>query len=695
MSDLKTLNTIDTSPFKRLVLNLGATPTAFTEGMTYYEILAWLVDFMEKQIIPLTNEAIEQFNILKDYVEHYFDDLDLQEEVNTKLDEMAESGQLSEIVTEYLNAKSILAYNTKADMKAAVNIIDGSFLATYGDTTLNDSYVRFYKAREILNTDVVDDVNIIALADEDLVAELIPDRRVANIESQVNNIASTQDELIGRSRVVEPACDLIYDINDTDIPQGCAMIGNTLYSCERGSDNVTGKIVTYNIAESTYLTTYSSLRIWHGGDATALNNKVYIASATTTSNKAITVFDPANQSITDLTPFSTSEKALLGGIAEHNNKLLCKLENDSNLDQLLTAEYYLYDPTANTSVAYTISNPYGLPVNYWGSTQSTVCNGNKYYVMTSNPNSIIECILDDTNHTITVNAIYSLPLIDSRGLTIGELQGLAMNPNAENEMIITSYIKDNGIDNLHTTKVYRLNLVNGNPNNLIKFDTANMYENGHQTIYLNGTSTSLLENGTTTYPFKTASRAISAATHASKEWNTINLISVTGNGTYQLPKLFNKKFTLQAGTGVTFNFTQATHCIINFLSTTTRPTVVFDPNFGAGQIQDNSNILFRNVVLQNGAHNVTIKNSTVKTYTCLVTANDNFFNLDENTTFFDGSHADWTFGDAGYYAYNVTNGSQLFLFDNQSPFSPSSVGDSARIRRSARRGTVIFPKTYS
>lgn len=50
-------------------------------------------------------EYIAKFVELKDFVDNYFDNLDVQEEINNKLDEMAESGELGEIVGEYLQAK--------------------------------------------------------------------------------------------------------------------------------------------------------------------------------------------------------------------------------------------------------------------------------------------------------------------------------------------------------------------------------------------------------------------------------------------------------------------------------------------------------------------------------------------------------------------------------------------------------------
>lgn len=50
-------------------------------------------------------ELTELFNQLQDYVEHYFDNLDIQEEVNNKLDEMVKDGTLQEIVETYLGSK--------------------------------------------------------------------------------------------------------------------------------------------------------------------------------------------------------------------------------------------------------------------------------------------------------------------------------------------------------------------------------------------------------------------------------------------------------------------------------------------------------------------------------------------------------------------------------------------------------------
>jgi hypothetical protein len=51
--------------------------------------------------IDLQNDYIEKFNNLQEYVNNYFNNLDVQDEIDNKLNEMAESGQLQEIFEQF------------------------------------------------------------------------------------------------------------------------------------------------------------------------------------------------------------------------------------------------------------------------------------------------------------------------------------------------------------------------------------------------------------------------------------------------------------------------------------------------------------------------------------------------------------------------------------------------------------------
>lgn len=181
-NELHTITTIDKRPFKHFCITIGELPSSFVDSMSYYELTAWLCQYLESTVIPAVNEngaAVEELQDLyiqlHDYVEHYFENLDVQEEINNKLDQMAESGELTDLIAAYLNLRGILAYDTVASMKSADNLVDGSFAETYGFYAKGDGGGAKYQVRTVTNEDVVDEMFIIALSDNTLIAELICD----------------------------------------------------------------------------------------------------------------------------------------------------------------------------------------------------------------------------------------------------------------------------------------------------------------------------------------------------------------------------------------------------------------------------------------------------------------------------------------------------------------------------------------
>ena len=161
------------TPFKWFVLQNFPFIDEDFDAITNYQLFCKLGEEINK-VINSTNAMGTQVEELTDYVANYFDNLDVQEEINNKLDEMAEDGTLEELITEYINLKGVLAFNTVADMKDAINLVDGSFVRTYGNLSLNDTCGSYYKIREITNQDTIDEFNLIALNNsETLIAERI------------------------------------------------------------------------------------------------------------------------------------------------------------------------------------------------------------------------------------------------------------------------------------------------------------------------------------------------------------------------------------------------------------------------------------------------------------------------------------------------------------------------------------------
>lgn len=96
-------------PFKWFVLQNFPFIEADFDALTNWELMCKLGNEINKLIDSqnMTGEQIENltnaFNSLKDYVDNYFDNLDVQEEINAKLDEMAENGEFDEYFKSFLS----------------------------------------------------------------------------------------------------------------------------------------------------------------------------------------------------------------------------------------------------------------------------------------------------------------------------------------------------------------------------------------------------------------------------------------------------------------------------------------------------------------------------------------------------------------------------------------------------------------
>lgn len=155
-------------PFKWFILENYPFLEDSIDVLTNYQLFCKLGEMYNKQV-----EVINTLGIQVETLTDWFDDLDLQEEVNNKLDEMAESGELEELIAAYINTNALICFDTIEDLKESENLVDGSYAKTLGYYSKNDGGESTYKIRTITNEDVVDEASIIALNDENLIAELI------------------------------------------------------------------------------------------------------------------------------------------------------------------------------------------------------------------------------------------------------------------------------------------------------------------------------------------------------------------------------------------------------------------------------------------------------------------------------------------------------------------------------------------
>ena len=176
-------------------------PLAFNESLSYYEQLCLILNYIKNEITPSLNTLIDEYSDvvnsvekLEKYINDYFNSEDFNNKVttaiDTKLNAMANSGELENIITAYLKLNALICFDTIPLMKASTNLTNGSYVKTYGSTEFNNKKGAFYKVRTKQESDVVDEVNIIELYNN-LVAVLIIQDDFDSLQTQVNNLSDS------------------------------------------------------------------------------------------------------------------------------------------------------------------------------------------------------------------------------------------------------------------------------------------------------------------------------------------------------------------------------------------------------------------------------------------------------------------------------------------------------------------------
>lgn len=107
-------------------------PLVYDDSLSYYELLCKVVDYLNKVIQDVSatetnvDRLLEAYNLLQGYVNTYFNNLDVQDEIDNKLDEMLHDGSLQEAIQPAVNAAVSQqigsAVNAKLDDEVALQL---------------------------------------------------------------------------------------------------------------------------------------------------------------------------------------------------------------------------------------------------------------------------------------------------------------------------------------------------------------------------------------------------------------------------------------------------------------------------------------------------------------------------------------------------------------------------------------------
>ena len=207
------------------------------DALIDYELFCKMVEYMKESLknIESFKSELDSFQVQLDEYKNYFDNLDVQEEINNKLDEMAESGQLQEIIAEYLNLITNLVFNTVQDMKEADNLINGNYVKTLGFYDVGDGGESYYLIRNVTTEDDIDEHFIISLQNTNLVAEFI----LIGKDFHSKQVGLKGDDLTDETTYIQKYFNFMNNYNINKIfDSGIYVISSTIYV--KGKDQQDG-----------------------------------------------------------------------------------------------------------------------------------------------------------------------------------------------------------------------------------------------------------------------------------------------------------------------------------------------------------------------------------------------------------------------------------------------------------------------
>lgn len=332
------------------------------DALTDYELFCKMVEYMKKSLkeVESFQDELNSFNNKLIELENEINNFNVQEEVDNKLDEMLESGQLAEIISEFLEYAGVLAYNTKSELKNGTNFVNGSIAVTIGKDTYNDGKTSYYKIRNILTTDVIDEENILSLTNfNDLIAEKIINYDISFLFNEVddnkekiqfNKVYNLSDNVQARlykdvSSLFDVASGwsvsaiLIKEINNVN--KGIAVANDWTTSGNNGNKF---DIVTFDFIDETITNKVTRAELLNGHSNSICeigNNKVLICA-----NGYNYIYDLANNTYNEV----TDDLPFFSVVVNDENGIYAIQDYDYSINETINRLYILDVDNENDTI---------------------------------------------------------------------------------------------------------------------------------------------------------------------------------------------------------------------------------------------------------------------------------------------------------------------------------------------------------
>ena len=149
-------------------------PLVYDDSLSYYEVLSKIVDYLNKTMedVGVLHEDVEAlheaYRQLQQYVNDYFSNLDVQQEINNKLDIMATDGTLDRLLLPYFNAYTDEINQIVADQTQRITLFEDSV-----NNDIASQNTRIDSFESGINTDIAEQ-----------------NSKIVNLNNRVDQIAS-------------------------------------------------------------------------------------------------------------------------------------------------------------------------------------------------------------------------------------------------------------------------------------------------------------------------------------------------------------------------------------------------------------------------------------------------------------------------------------------------------------------------
>lgn len=306
---------------------IGMIPTSYKISMTYEEQIVAIGNYLETTIYPAINnnaEALAElqnaFIDLKNYIDNWINNLDISSEIDRKIEDMVQSGELTSILNSYLNVNRI--YETVDDMKKDNNLQKGNIVKTLGYYNINDNGGNIFIVSDTKNESFKSSVQL----NNNLFANIIlkPTMNVKqfgfNENDEIPNITTFLRSLFNDYAISFIFRNLNFSINDT-----LSLRSNTNIYLE----NTT--ITNISNINKTYVFSCNSVE---NINIKGLNSILKFNKPETSQQACIEIYNSKNININNLTLFKAGGDGIIVSgtsndiISENVNIENCLIDNN-------------------------------------------------------------------------------------------------------------------------------------------------------------------------------------------------------------------------------------------------------------------------------------------------------------------------------------------------------------------------------